>query len=90
MKTIEKLVTFFRLSKSESQSQAPEGYCPNCWGIQEWDGKIRKMYEDKQIDVNNHEAHYAFIQEFVVNQIDGIRLKGAIHKCPNCLTNYGK
>lgn len=35
---------------------------------------IRDMYIDKQIDVNNHDANYAFIQDFVVNRINGIRL----------------
>ena len=90
MNTINKLIDHFKLSRNESKNKVPDGYCPNCWGIQEWDGKVRQMVEDKQIDVNNHEANYAFIQKFVVEQVDGIRLKGAIHKCPNCLTNYGK
>ena len=40
----------------------------------------------KQIDVNNHSAHYAFIQDFVVKEIDGIHLKkettGLV--CPSC------
>ena len=90
MDIIKSLTNLLQKRKTFAPDDTPDGYCPNCWGIQEWDGKIRKMYEDKQIDVNNHEANYAFIQEFVVNQIDGIRLKGAIHKCPNCLTNYGK
>lgn len=90
MNKVEKLLTFFKRPATETKNQVPEGYCPNCWGHQEWEGEIRKMYEDKQIDVNNHEANYAFIQKFVVEQLDGIKLKGAIHKCPNCLSTYGK
>lgn len=44
------------------------------------------MYDDKQIDVNNHDANYAFIQDFVVNRIDGIKLKKGNNgfECPTC------
>ncbi len=48
------------------------------------------MYHDKQIDVNNHEANYAFIQDFVVNKINGIKLKtnskGSV--CPKYKVTY--
>ena len=60
---IEKLVSFFRQSKEETKGKVPEGMCPNCWGEQEYDSMIRDMYIDKQIDVNNHDANYAFIHE---------------------------
>jgi hypothetical protein len=48
------------------------------------------MYEDKQIDVNNHQAHHAFIQDFVVNMIEGIHLKKGDTgwECPTCHTVY--
>jgi len=83
---IEKLISFFRKSKEETASTPPEGYCPNCWGKQEYDNVIREMYAEKQIDVNNHQANYAFIQKFVVDKLDGIKLKKEIHgiECPTC------
>ncbi len=67
--------------------QAP-GTCPNCWGHQGWDGKIRDLFADKQIDINNHKESHAFIQDFVVNHIDGIRLKKGNDgfACPHCHT----
>jgi len=55
--------------------EAPDGICPNCWGKQEWDKKYFDIAKDKQIDVNNKEANHAFIQEFIVNHLDGIKLK---------------
>ena len=27
------------------------GVCPNCWGQQEYDGVVRKMIQEKQVDV---------------------------------------
>ena len=87
---INTLLSFFKKRKKETQGNTPEGYCPNCWGSQEYDNEIRELYKDKQVDVNNHEAHYAFIQDFVVNHIDGIKLKRGNNslECPTCRTNF--
>src|SRR5690606_10923423 len=58
---------------------------PVCWGYQEYDHKIRQLFKDKQIDVNNHRDSYMKIQKFMVKYIDGIRLKqGEIKECPTC------
>ncbi|MFT5779714.1 MAG: hypothetical protein ACI837_002673 [Crocinitomicaceae bacterium] len=83
---IEKLISFFKGSSVETKGKTPEGICPNCWGEQEFDNVIRDMYEDKQIDVNNHSANYAFIQDFVVSRINGIHLKKGNNgmECPTC------
>ncbi|NNK88591.1 MAG: hypothetical protein HKO90_09935 [Flavobacteriaceae bacterium] len=87
---IEKLMAFFKKPKTETEGQAPDGFCPNCWGTQEYDNEIREMYEDKQIDVNNHEANYAFIQDFVVTHLNGIHLKKGDNsfECPSCHAKY--
>lgn len=83
---IETLIKYFSKTKEENGNKAPEGYCPNCWGKQEYDNQVREMYVDKQIDVNNGEANYAFIQKFVVKHLDGIHLKKGNNsmECPTC------
>jgi len=83
---INKLIEFFKRPKEEIGAKPPEGVCPNCWGQQEYAGRIREMFKDKQIDVNNLQASHAFIQEFVIKHIDGIRLiKGNNGlECPTC------
>ena len=87
---IETLMRFFSRSKAETKDQVPEGMCPTCWGVQEYDNVIRELYEDKQIDVNNGKAHYAFIQEYVIANVDGIRLKKGNNgwECPTCRAKY--
>lgn len=87
---IEKLIAFFKKPSEESAKEVPEGMCPNCWGKQEYDNKIRELYEDKQVDVNNHEANYAFIQKFMVTHLDGIKLKKGNNslECPTCKMSY--
>ena len=83
---IDNLIKFFSKPQNETKNTTPEGYCPNCWGKQDYDNQIREMYKDKQIDVNNGEANYAFIQKFVVKHIDGIHLKRGKNsfECPTC------
>ena len=70
----------------EPAKEAPEGLCPNCWGDQEYGKVIREVYKDKQIDVNNHSANQAFIQDFVTSHLDGIKLKKSSSgfDCPTC------
>jgi len=87
---IDKLVRFFKQSPEETKNKVPEGVCPNCWGEQEYDQLFRTMYRDKQIDVNNHEKNYAFIQDFVVNRLNGIQLikENNSLQCPTCKKGY--
>ena len=89
---IEKLINFFKKPKNDTEGQVPEGFCPNCWGSQEYDNMIREMYKDRQIDVNNHQANHAFIQDFIVNKINGIHLKKGNNSfdCPTCKVKYPK
>lgn len=70
--------------------EAPKGVCPNCWGKQEWDKKYFEIAKDKQVDVNNKEANHAFIQYFVVNHLDGIKLKRheSYSKCVYCKAKH--
>jgi hypothetical protein len=87
---LEALLKFFKKPATETKGEAPEGLCPNCWGKQEYDHTIRELYRDKQIDVNNHSANHAFIQEFVVARVAGIHLKKGNNgfECPTCKTTY--
>jgi hypothetical protein len=92
MNVIEILAEFFTRPASETRDKVPVGHCPNCWGEQEYDQQIRDMYKDKQIDVNNHEANYAFIQDFVVTHLSGIHLKKGNNsfECPTCHVRYSE
>lgn len=87
---IETILQFFKRPKAATKNEVPEGLCPNCWGSQEYDNQIRELYDDKQIDVNNHAANYAFIQEFVVSNLNGIKLiKGNNGvECPTCHAKF--
>lgn len=87
MDLIENIIHYFKNRNNNPEESSPEGTCPVCWGYQEYDGKILTLLEDKQIDVNNNKNSYMIIQEFVKENIDGIKLKeGIVTECPNCAT----
>ena len=84
MSLLDTLSAFFSRPAEETANETPEGSCPNCWGRYEYDGEIRQVARDRQIDVDSGRERYAFIQEFVVKHIDGIRLRdnGKGRVCP--------
>ncbi len=84
MKIIDNILNHLRTAR-EADFATPEGLCPICWGYQQYDGKIRKLFKDKQVDVNNRRDSYTLIQRFVKQHLDNITLReGEINQCPAC------
>jgi hypothetical protein len=90
MNIVDSIASFFTSDQTSNSDSTPEGVCPNCWGRQEYGGHVRDLYASKQIDVNNNKAHHAFIQDFVVSKIDGIRIVKSDTglTCMNCKTSF--
>jgi len=85
MDIIDNIIGYLKGDKKADDKTSPEGTCPVCWGYQQYDGKIRNLLKDKQIDVNNHKGSYMIIQDFMKQRIDGLKLKeGVIDDCPTC------
>lgn len=85
MDIVETIVNFLKKTEEETKDKAPEGVCNLCWGRQQYDGKIRTLFKDKQIDVNNHKDSYMLVQDFVKKHIDGMTLKSdLVEDCPYC------
>lgn len=85
MDIIDNIIHYFKSDKDSKEKSSPEGTCPVCWGYQQYDGKIRTLLKDKQIDINNHKDSYMLIQNFMKHNVDEIKLKdGIIEECPNC------
>ncbi len=85
MDIINKIIDHVNEPETETTYAAPEGLCPICWGIQEYDGKIRILVKDNQIDINNHQTKDMILKAFVKEHIDGIKLQEKeIQSCPTC------
>jgi hypothetical protein len=87
MELVDSILSYFinETNKPKEDQKTPEGLCPVCWGYQEYDGKLRKLFKDKQIDVNNHLDSYLLIQDFVKKNVDSLKLiEGEVESCPTC------
>ena len=85
MDIVKTIVEFFKKPVQEHVNESPARVCSLCWGYQEYDGKIRRIYKDRQVEVNNHRDSYMLIQNFVKEHVDGYQIKdGVVHVCPNC------
>jgi hypothetical protein len=86
MNLVESIISYFKKKKQGEVVIAPEGVCGPCWGHQEYDNKFREIFKDDQIEVNAGSKNYNFIQDVVVNKIEGIKLKNTLKgkECPSC------
>ena len=48
---------------------------PNSWGRQHYDGDVRIVDYDRQIDVKNFKVKDSFIKAWVKKNLDGIKFK---------------
>lgn len=77
-------------SKKETSIEAPEEYCPNCWGKQEYGGQFYEALVNENIDLNNVEEKKGWIQAYAARHLEGIKLKttGQVNTCPSCKLSY--
>ena len=85
-KFVESLINYFSRSKEEVAGEVPEGACVNCWGHYEYGDKVRTIIHDRQIDVENKRHFRAFVEDFVIQHVDGahLRQENNILTCPSC------
>ena len=86
------LFNWFSKKKEADKIIMEEGFCPNCWGQQEYEGKFREAVRDNTKDILNGEpaAQQAFVQKFVSENLTGIRLKrdNDYLVCAGCNTKH--
>ena len=71
---------------SEKPADPPAGLCINCWGYEEWDGKIRDLAAEKQVELRDSQERENFIGKVVVQAVEGITLAQGKHGtyCKTC------
>jgi len=75
-----------KLFRKKAKVEVIDGYCPNCWGYQEYQGKIYDAAKLENIDLNNIEKLKGWIQAYAAKNLDGIRLrkKNGVDTCLAC------
>lgn len=90
MSLIDQLLQY--LKKSPSPENAPEGYCPNCWGKQEYGGELFVAIKNHGLNANNMDAERGWIQDYAEKHLKDI----AVHQhdgynmCSKCKLKYKK
>lgn len=89
MNIIESILSFLK-RKDTAEESAPEGFCPNCWGKQEYGGQFYEAIKNENVDINQTSAHKGWIQDYADKHLSGIRLqkKGDGYMCPKCKITY--
>lgn len=85
MDLIKAILSHIQKPEIETRDSAPHGLCPVCWGNQQYDGKIRTILKNKQIDINNHKDSHMIIEEFVKVHINELKRKEVeVRNCSAC------
>lgn len=88
MSALDNLVNFLT-GKSQSKD-APEGYCPNCWGRQEYGGKFMEAIKKQSWDISKMDDHRGWIQDYADKNLADISLvhKEGYMECNRCNVKY--
>lgn len=84
------LIHFFKKHKKPAADIAPEGYCPNCWGRQEYGGAFYDAVRNYSHDVDSRDPHDGWILDYAKKHLKGIELiqRDDHTVCQNCKITY--
>ena len=88
MSVFQSIVNF--LTKKEATQQAPTGFCPNCWGRQEYEGQFFEAMKNEGVNVNNISEKVGWVQDYADKHLAGIQLQseGEGLVCSKCKVTY--
>jgi len=83
MDLVKNIITLIN-KKPNNKEQVPEGFCPNCWGRQEYGGNFQKAIKAKEFQDLEHKK--GWITSYVEQNLKGIQLhpKEKKHVCNVC------
>ena len=90
MELINSLLNLINKKEKISKEDVPEGFCPNCWGRQEYGGQFYEAVKNYGVDINNTDPKVGWIQEYADKHLLGIQLKKKddMLVCQNCNLTY--
>ena len=90
MSITSKIMDFLTHQTKADTAVLEAGYCPNCWGRQEYGGKFYEAAKAKQFSINDKDEHVGWIQEYADKHLSDIRLAPAEDGliCDKCTVAY--
>ena len=90
MKLVESLLPFLKKKEEKSNTEAPEGFCPNCWGREEYGGQFYEAVRNHKTNVNHKNPTVGWVQDYADKHLTDIQLtqEGEGYVCQKCKLTY--
>ena len=90
MNKIEALLKVLGKKQKADSDDTPEGFCPNCWGRQEYGNQFYDAAINHKVNVFDSDAKVGWIQDYVNKNLSPIELKKSEEGlvCANCKITY--
>ncbi len=78
--------------KSDTQNSYPKGYCPNCWGREEYGGNFYEEVAKRNMNALDDKYDSGWVDNYAVTHLKGAQLedKGNAFACPTCAARFVK
>ena len=74
---------FSKKDRSEESRNAPNGVCPTCWGVDEWDDEYYNVIRDKHLTPGN-DIYESFISKIVDKHLNTTHKHENVYVCITC------
>lgn len=90
MNLIDNVLKFLKSRNEEELKETPEGFCPNCWGREEYGGQFYEAVRKQGLDINSKNPNRGWIQDYVDKNLSGIQLhkEDEMLVCNKCKIAY--
>lgn len=90
MNAVNALLNLLKKKQTFDKNEVPEGFCPNCWGRQEYGGKFFEMAKNHTVDINSASPDVGWVKDYAEKHLLGIELKyeDNILLCQKCKLTY--
>ena len=90
MNLLSSILKFLKSERNLESSDSPEGFCPNCWGREEYGGQFFEAVRVNVPDINVKDANVGWIQDYVNKNLTEIKLssKNGELICGKCKIAY--
>lgn len=91
MNIIESLSNFLKKKEKTTINETPEGFCPNCWGRQEYSEQFYEAVKNEGVDINNIDSKKGWVKDYADKHLLSIQLTHDNDDevaCPKCKITY--
>ena len=75
MNIVTALLNHLKKKQTPSQEDTPEGFCPNCWGRNEYGGQFYEAVKNNKMDVNSKNPDIGWVQDYADKHLKGVVLQ---------------